>query len=179
VLVGGLPGAGKSTLARGLAEHAGFTVIRSDLVRKELAQRAGFRVESATPQAGIYTPEWTERTYAECLRRAEAMLYEGGRVLVDATFRRDASRGHFLETAQRWGVPGLVLLCRAEPAVVRARLENRQGDASDADWSTYQQAAAEWEQPGPLTQRAVREIDTGPGREQALSWALDALQELE
>src|SRR5262249_39475543 len=37
VLVGGLPGTGKSTLARGLAERAGFTVIRSDVVRKELA----------------------------------------------------------------------------------------------------------------------------------------------
>ena len=34
VLVGGLPGTGKSTLARGLAEQAGFTVIRSDLVRR-------------------------------------------------------------------------------------------------------------------------------------------------
>ena len=41
VLVGGLPGTGKSTLARALAEQAGFTVIRSDLVRKELAALAG------------------------------------------------------------------------------------------------------------------------------------------
>src|SRR5262249_5650864 len=37
VLVGGLPGTGKSTLARGLATAAGFGVIRSDVVRKELA----------------------------------------------------------------------------------------------------------------------------------------------
>src|SRR5262249_9071077 len=37
LLVGGLPGTGKSTLARGMAERAGFAVIRSDLVRKELA----------------------------------------------------------------------------------------------------------------------------------------------
>src|SRR5262249_3595441 len=81
--------------------------------------------------------------------------------------------------AERWGVPGLLLLCQAEPAVVRARLENRQGDASDADWSTYRQAAAEWEQPGPLTQPAVREIDTSLGREQALSRALDTLRELD
>ena len=34
VLVGGLPGCGKSTLARDLAGPAGFTVIRSDEVRK-------------------------------------------------------------------------------------------------------------------------------------------------
>ena len=36
VLVGGLPGTGKTTLAQGLAEKAGLSVMRSDLVRKEL-----------------------------------------------------------------------------------------------------------------------------------------------
>ena len=44
VLVAGLPGTGKSTLARELASHAGFEVIRSDEVRKELA-----RCEGANP----------------------------------------------------------------------------------------------------------------------------------
>ena len=37
VLIGGLPGTGKSTLARGLAEQQDFCVIRSDVVGKELA----------------------------------------------------------------------------------------------------------------------------------------------
>src|SRR5262249_40565445 len=37
VLVGGLPGTGKSTLAANLASRAAFHVIRSDVVRKELA----------------------------------------------------------------------------------------------------------------------------------------------
>jgi SpoVK/Ycf46/Vps4 family AAA+-type ATPase len=41
VLVGGVPGTGKSTLARAMAERAGFRVIRSDIVRKELAGGAG------------------------------------------------------------------------------------------------------------------------------------------
>jgi aminoglycoside phosphotransferase family enzyme/predicted kinase len=179
VLVGGLPGVGKSTLARDLAERAGFTVIRSDLVRKDLARRAGLSGGAESPAAGLYSPECTERTYSECLRRAEAILFEGRRVLVDATFRRDARRRRFLEAADRWGVPGRLLLCRAEPAIVRTRLERREGDASDADWSTYQQAAEEWERPSSLTQRAVREIDTGQSRKQALAGALNDLQELD
>src|SRR5207244_7818604 len=37
VLVGGLPGTGKSTLARSLAARAGLDIVRSDEVRKELA----------------------------------------------------------------------------------------------------------------------------------------------
>src|SRR5262249_11902387 len=71
VFLAGLPGTGKSTLARGLAARAGFAVIRSDVVRKELAGRAG---QASAPSAfaeDIYTPTWDERTYAECMRRAE------------------------------------------------------------------------------------------------------------
>jgi aminoglycoside phosphotransferase family enzyme/predicted kinase len=177
VLVGGLPGVGKSTLARGLAEHAGFAVIRSDLVRKELARQTGLLGAVASFKAGISTPEWTERTYVECLRRAEELLFKGRRALVDASFRQEVSRRLFLESASRWGVPGLLLLCQAKPAVVRARFERRQGDASDADWSIYRQAADRWEELGPPTQRAARGIDTGNSAEAALSRALDALQE--
>ena len=36
-LVGGDPGAGKSTLAAGIADRTGWTVLRSDEVRKDLA----------------------------------------------------------------------------------------------------------------------------------------------
>src|SRR5262249_45621522 len=103
VLTAGLPGAGKSTLPRALAECAGFEVIRSDLVRKEIA--AG--------SADMYAPDWTERTYAECLRRAGDLLFEGRRVLIDANFRKESERHPFLESAVRWGVPVIVLHCLA------------------------------------------------------------------
>ena len=111
VLVGGLPGSGKSTLARALAEHAGFCVLRSDLVRKELTGRAG-QVPAAEFGEGIYTSAWTERTYAACLRRAESLLFEGKRVLVDATFREEIQRIVFLGAAGRLSVPAVFLVCR-------------------------------------------------------------------
>ena len=59
VLVGGLPGTGKSTLSRGLAHAANFTLIRSDEIRKELA---GVPVNEKAE--GIYTAWWTHQTYA-------------------------------------------------------------------------------------------------------------------
>jgi aminoglycoside phosphotransferase family enzyme/predicted kinase len=170
VLVSGLPGSGKSTLARGLAERSGFAVVRSDVVRKELAGGAAGRED-------IYTPEWTERTYAECLRRAEGLLWEGKRVLVDATFREEERRRTFLEAATRLGVPGLLLVCRARPEVVRERLAARRGDVSDANWRVYLELAAQWQPPGTPTRSAWHEIDTGGEREQALAAALRALAE--
>jgi aminoglycoside phosphotransferase family enzyme/predicted kinase len=178
VLVGGLPGSGKSTLSRGLAERAGLAVVRSDLVRKEFAGPSRGTAAPSPFEEGIYTPEWTDRTYAECLSRAEALMFEGRRVLVDATFRGEADRRTFLDVAARWGVPALLLLCRAEPAVVRERLRLRRDDVSDADWPIHLRAAERWDEPGPETLRAARTIDTGGASEEAVIQALDALGSL-
>jgi aminoglycoside phosphotransferase family enzyme/predicted kinase len=176
VLVAGLPGTGKSEVARGLAEGAGFRVIRSDVVRKDLAGVPGGG--RSPDSAGLYTPEWNERTYAECLRQAERLLLEGERVLVDANFREERRRAEFLAAAVRRGVPGCLLVCHAEPETVRRRLEARRGDVSDADWSVYRLVAREWEEPGASTRRVSQTISTEGTREQARARALDALRQL-
>jgi aminoglycoside phosphotransferase family enzyme/predicted kinase len=167
VLVGGLPGVGKSTLARGLAECAGFDVIRSDVVRKVLA--------TATSQ-DFYTVGWTERTYAECLRRAEALLFEGRRVLVDASFRAEAHRRLFLDAAIRWGLPALFLLCQAQPERARQRLAQRRGDVSDADCAVYVQAAASWEEAPTTTRQLTCVLSTDGTPEQTVAAALEELR---
>ena len=154
LLTAGLPGTGKSSLARAVAAAAGFQVIRSDVVRKEL---------SAT--GDLYAPEMTARTYAECQRRAEKLLFAGQRVLVDANFRLAAQREAFLDLARRWGVPAVLGVCQADAAVIQQRLAARRGDASDADWQVYQQVAGEWEEAGS----AAHVIDTNGPTESALA----------
>jgi len=176
-LVAGLPGAGKSSLARDLAERAGFTVIRSDEVRKELAGRSGQGSASATFGEDLYAMDWNERTYAECLRRAEDSLFEGRRVLIDASFRQEAQRRLFLEAACRWGITGCLLLCCAEPAVIHDRLASRQGDASDADGTIYEEIARRWDEPSLPTRKVTREIASGGSRAHSLAQALVVLQE--
>jgi aminoglycoside phosphotransferase family enzyme/predicted kinase len=176
VLVAGLPGTGKSTLARGLAEHAGFTVIRSDVVRKELAGVAAGAPAPSPFGTGLYTPEWTERTYGECLRRAEAALFEGKRVVVDASFGEEARRRAVLDAAARRAVPGLILFCAADPPVVRGRLGNRRGDSSDADWSIYLRAVEHWQAPSPATRLAAITIPAAGPPERTVAVALRALR---
>lgn len=173
LLVGGLPGTGKSTLARALADCAGFVRVRSDEVRKELA---GVPPTARLP-AEAYSDKATEKTYRECLRRAQERLFVGERVLVDATFREERWRRLFLDEAVRWGVPVQGLICRAEPATVRARLAARRGDVSDADWSVYQEAAQQWDEPGELTRRFFRDVSTEGAPEEAAKRALAGLAE--
>jgi aminoglycoside phosphotransferase family enzyme/predicted kinase len=177
VLVAGLPGTGKSWLARALAARAQFEVVRSDVVRKELAGLPSQAPTRPEQRASLYTPEWNERTYAECLRRAGQLLFDGQRVIVDATFREERQRQAFLDGAVRWGVPAAMLLCEAEPATVRRRLATRQGDASDADWSVYAQAVARWEEVSARTRPALHRISTEGNGEQTHARALAALRQ--
>ncbi len=176
VLLAGLPGTGKSTLARALAERAGFTVIRTDAVRKELVGRGGRSSTPAVFGEDMYTPQWDDRTYDECLRRAEEVVFQSGRALIDASFRDESRRRLFLDAARRWGIAGHLLLCRADPDVIRHRLDGRRDDASDADWAIYQEAARRWEEPGTATRAVTDEIDAGGPRSQTFSRAVAALQ---
>ena len=161
LLVGGLPGTGKSTLAASLSSQLNFQVIRSDVVRKELAGLAADAPAPAGFGMGLYIREATDRTYAECLRRCEQLLFEGRRVIVDATFIEEPRRRQFFELAARSGVPLLFLVCEADAVTINARLAARYGDASDADWSVYVQASQRWDTPRGNELRQTRVIPAG------------------
>ncbi len=140
LIVCGLPGTGKSTLAAGIASRTGFTHLLSDAVRKELA---GLRPTEAAPEGygeGIYSEHFTERTYAELGRRAFEFLKKGRSVILDATFSKRRYLKKAMEAAERAGAEVKIIECIASSATVRARLEERRwasGNVSDADWRIY------------------------------------------
>ncbi len=178
LMIGGLPGTGKSSLAAGLVQQACFQWIRSDVVRKELAGISPEDSARGTYAEGIYSQAWSDKTYAECLRRAEMELFEGRRVLVDATFGVERRRRGFLEMAARLGVPAVFIVCQSSSDTVRQRLDDRRGDVSDADWSIYRKAAGQWEPAGSRTVPFLRAVSTDGTREAAISQSLDVLREM-
>jgi aminoglycoside phosphotransferase family enzyme/predicted kinase len=136
VLVGGLPGTGKSTLARGIGEVTDALVLRSDVVRKELSGLAPDQPAGAGYQRGIYTGDATVAVYAELLRRAEHALGGGEVVVLDASWTDDAHRADARRVANETASDLIELRCVAPAAVAAARLTDRAaagGDASDAD----------------------------------------------
>jgi aminoglycoside phosphotransferase family enzyme/predicted kinase len=133
VLIGGLPGTGKSVLAGVLAGRLGCTVLSSDRVRKELAGLPPQAPAAAPYGTGIYAASWTGRTYRELLRRAQALLELGESVIIDASWLAAEHRAAAAAVAENAAADLVQLRCIALPTVAAQRMNTRKGDASDAD----------------------------------------------
>jgi predicted kinase len=104
-------------------------------------------------------------------------LFEGRRVLIDATFRQERQRWAFLDAARRWCVPAGFLSCSAPADVVQKRLQERRHDVSDANWSVYLTAAKSWDEPSASTRDWMRILDTTATWKEVIERALNVLVE--
>ena len=147
VLVGGLPGVGKTTLSNAIAgatDH-GWITLRSDVVRKE---HAGLdpSVPTASPfRTGLYRPEQTNATYRELLSRARDSLDHGRPVIMDASWSDSTWRAAAAEVAADTSADLVQLCCVAPATVAERRLHLRRDDASDADASIAHAMAAHFD----------------------------------
>ena len=135
VITCGLPATGKSTVARALSEQAGFEVISSDLVRKELAGIAPTEHRLEGFRGGIYAADFTARTYSALLDRARPLLLAGRSVVLDASFMRREHRRPAARLARETGAQFACLEFDLPDEVIRKRLVDRMrkgGDPSDA-----------------------------------------------
>lgn len=133
VLVGGAPGTGKSTVAGRLAGRLGGTLLSSDRVRKELAGLDDDDRAAAPYGTGLYSGDWTERTYAELLDRAERRLALGETVVLDASWHSAPRRAAARRLAAAANAEPVELRCAAAPELAAERMRRRARGPSDAD----------------------------------------------
>lgn len=132
VLVGGAPGTGKSTLAGQLAARLGFSVLSSDRIRKELAGLPPDQPHPAAYGQGIYSQDWSQRTYAELLRRAATLLEHGESVIADASWTASGQRDAAAAVAGATAADLIPLRCTAPLELAARRTQARTGGPSDA-----------------------------------------------
>ena len=175
-VVGGLPGTGKSALADAVAGRLGFTVLTSDRIRKELAGLPAEASARAPYGGGIYTGEWTERTYAELLHRAAVLLAHGESVIADASFASAWQWAAAAVTAAGASADLVQLRCTVSPELAAWRMSARTGAVSDADQAIADQMAAVT---GPWPDATVIDTETGGTAgvaDESLEQALEAVR---
>jgi len=161
VLVCGLPGTGKSTVAERIAELLSAGLLRTDVVRKELFPEP------------TYAAAESEAVYDELFERARDRLVAGEHVVLDATFRRRERRDRAAAVAAETDTELRLVRVTCEESVVRERIRQRQrheDDESDADFSVYNQLKEEFE---PIERDDHVVIDNSG----TLSATLDAVDE--
>ena len=125
IIICGLPGVGKTTVARELAPLVNGVILSTDKIRKELFSR---------PMYG-----WRERRliYDVMVLIAKYLDKAGINCILDATFTRELSRHEIKEKIGLAGKDFQIIECICTEDIVILRLRHRKHDYSDADFSVY------------------------------------------
>jgi hypothetical protein len=136
----GLVGTGKTFLAQALAKRLGLTVISSDVTRKQLAGIPVTEHRFEKFDSGIYSPQFSRKTYDKMFSEARGILSDGGSVILDASFTKAGERLKAKGLAEEMGADFLIIECTLDEESIKQRLAQRleQGSASDGRWEIYQ-----------------------------------------
>jgi predicted kinase len=125
VIVCGLPGTGKTTIAKDLAPIINAVVLSSDKIRKELISKP------------IYTRQERKLVYNVLLLVAKYLHNEGINCILDATFNTERSRREVREKLKLSSDQISIVECVCPENIIISRLKNRKNNYSDADISVY------------------------------------------
>lgn len=175
VAVGGIIASGKSTVASQLAAEMGTAVVDTDRTRKNLLGVDPTVSLRDGAWQGAYRQGMTELVYRELFRRGNAVLESGRGVALDASFGSRAQRDGARRLAAGHEVPFFFVECRADEALLRERLRDRerQTGVSDARLDIFEQVVARWEPAGELAPDERLVLDTS----QPLEKNIEALRE--
>ncbi len=168
----GMIASGKSYLASRWAGQHGYSYYNSDVVRKELAGLSAETSQKEEVDQGIYTAEFSRKTYDELIRLAKADLadgrYEG--VVLDGSYQSRRERD--LVRNKLGDFEPFFIYCFCTETVLKERMELRAKDpkaVSDGRWEIYLKQKERFELPDELATDQLVRIDTDRSLDELLS----------
>jgi len=137
VVTGGWIGTGKSTIARAIAEALEWGWLRTDVLRKELAQVPPLEHRFEEFHQGVYSPEFSRKTYQNLFERARNHLESEKSLILDASFNKQADRQTALDLARETQADFLFIECQCSDEEIKKRLAYRareKSEPSDGRW---------------------------------------------
>jgi aminoglycoside phosphotransferase family enzyme/predicted kinase len=168
ILVGGLPGAGKSTVAGLVADRLGAVLLSTDRLRKEISGLAPLTRVRQPYARGLYDQKHSARMYSELLGRAALLLGMGESVVLDGSWNNARLRSQAAHTAKHVNAQLSQVECWAPPHMRQARLLARRAGVSDADPAVAARMALDAD-PWPPQARVINTGAPGDTLHQALS----------
>ena len=129
----GLPGAGKSAIARILSKTLMLNALRSDVIRKRLFGQIHKEPTAACLAQEFYSPAAHRLTYEKLLEMARNALEQEKSITLDATFGHPKYRRLVLQLAHDFRSRVVFVECAAPDSVLKTRLRQREGTLSVSD----------------------------------------------
>jgi uncharacterized protein len=159
----GLIATGKSTLAMAWARHEKLSYFNSDTVRKELAGLNPRDSQRNSIDSGIYTKDFSRKTYHALKGKAEKLLLQGESVILDASYQYAGDRQNLRILAKNLNCRVCFILCQCSESEMKRRMKEREQDpaaVSDGRWEIYLKQKDRFEPPDELTASELIIINT-------------------
>jgi predicted kinase len=148
VIIGGLMGTGKSTLAESLAKSLAVDLLATDRIRRSLL---GVSPRPRAYGEGAYDARGRRFVYEELFRQARERLTEGQSVVIDGGFLTNGVRRRARRMASEHGAVAVCVWCQCPRDVALSRLARRardRGGDSEGREDLYDSQASELESLG-------------------------------
>jgi len=161
VLLCGLTGSGKTSLAEELSRRLDLPVFSSERIRQTLVPKPGH--DKSPSYVPVYRQAMAEKTYGKIVREAEREILTGRGAILDASFAQRANREKVSRMAAKHNVPVFLIHCSAEDATIKDRLTQSEpeGDPAllDGGWESYDEQRAKCEAPNEIPAQNFLELN--------------------
>lgn len=124
IIVIGLPGTGKTTFSKALAQAIKGLHLNTDIIRDQLNLR------------GQYDRETKQLIYSTMMERAAEAVQNDLHVILDGTFYKQQLRDDYLTFAEKYQVPLKWIELKATEAAIKERVGHKRV-YSEADYQVY------------------------------------------